>query len=487
MATYTASLNAANGTNIGNYTADSGQTHSTNGSGLFHNNRLYWEDSTTKFSQVESFTSDSEYTLTLNARCITDANYIGMFASATVFTDTPFQGYLIRCAPSRTIELYKYTGGGAALLGSYVHGVANATDLAPIKLKASATQLIVEYNGSDVITTSDTSYRAGNLYYWGFGDGATTTGYHLDSVSYVQGVPSVVPPVIDTPAYTNVTATNIDVTFNTDDPTGTAYVLLSANKNETDDQHIKDSATHSQAVSGSGAQTVSIADTDGLKDGLIGYAHIVHENANGLSNIISTTLFTIPSLSNTYDSGSYGLSLTATAPDSSTDSDTGTLLVNPVVPAGTLTLTGQAPEPKLFKIVKPGEGAITLAGQTPNLTRINRITIPTGTLTQTGQAPTVQTTITTTIEPPAGALTLTGYAPTPVEGISTVIEPPEGTLTLTGQVPAFTIYPAGDVVINADVGTLSFTGLTPRVITSLQNPARHRMTIATEDRKMVVK
>ena len=330
MANFNDTFTAANGTLLDARNSDSGDSYSSTPGAKIFDNHLYYDNTATKYAIVSGFTGDNEFTIDINSKCVTDSDYIGVAFSATIFSDSLFNGYLIRLAPSRTIQLYRFSGGSPTLLGDYIHGVADGNPLALLKVTVTGAGIVVNYGGTDVITSGDGTYRTGGLAMWGFGAVTTTTGYHMNDVTYTVGVASGNPPVIDTVTTTAITSTNVDVGFNTDDPTGTAYVYLSANETEPTDQHIVDESIKSQAIVASGAITIPVTALDGLKDGANYYAHVVHENVAGLSNILSSALFSIPTLSTSYTGGAHTLSGTVTAQDDTTDTDTGTLTV-PIV------------------------------------------------------------------------------------------------------------------------------------------------------------
>lgn len=117
--------------------------------------------------------------------------------------------------------------------------------------------------------------------------------------------------------------------------------------------------------------------------------------------------------------------------------------------AAALTLTGQAPTVAITVSITPQVGAAALTGQNPMLA----LGVPTaqGTATLTGQAPALATTLAATV----GSIALTGAAPTLAVTVS--VAPQVGAATLTGQSPTLAFR------VQATAGAATVTGAAPTV------------------------
>lgn len=123
------------------------------------------------------------------------------------------------------------------------------------------------------------------------------------------------------------------------------------------------------------------------------------------------------------------------------------------VPAGSLTLTGFAPQ--IPTVIAVPLGTLSLSAFAPQIP--STIAVPAGNLTLTGQAPTIPTTIAV----PAGSLTLTGLVPTITAAIT--INVPAGALTLTGYPP---LVQGNANIIDVPAGSLSLSAFAPTVVTT---------------------
>lgn len=155
---------------------------------------------------------------------------------------------------------------------------------------------------------------------------------------------------------------------------------------------------------------------------------------------------------------------------------------NPVdveVPVGALNLTGFVPTALAPETVDVPTGSLSLTGLEPTVIAPNTVDVPTGSLTLTGFNPAVIAP--EAVDVPAGSLLLNGFAPAVIAGSTvdipagemdltgfdpTVIAPnnievPTGSLLLNGFAP---IVDLGDVEILVGTGTLTLTGFTPKVI-----------------------
>ena len=128
------------------------------------------------------------------------------------------------------------------------------------------------------------------------------------------------------------------------------------------------------------------------------------------------------------------------------------------VPAGAITLAGQAPNVGTGNIVTaPAATAISLAGQTPSVGVGTIVTAPSPTaITLAGQTPVVGTGI--DLDVPTGAITLAGQAPNVGTGV--IVASPAGTITLAGQVPA---VGTGVVVTGPTPATITLAGNAPTI------------------------
>lgn len=143
----------------------------------------------------------------------------------------------------------------------------------------------------------------------------------------------------------------------------------------------------------------------------------------------------IGATAHTWDSAGFG-----TAGDTAPTSAGGGVTV--AVPAGSLTLTGNAP--------------------TVTATANKLIAVPAGALTLTGFAPTVVTPRTVAV--PAGALTLTAFAPTVRVGADKIVSVPTGSLSLTALAP--TVTTTANVSVSVPAAALTLTGYAPTVLAS---------------------
>jgi hypothetical protein len=157
------------------------------------------------------------------------------------------------------------------------------------------------------------------------------------------------------------------------------------------------------------------------------------------------------------------LSLTGFAP-TVTASDHQTV----AVPAGSLTLTANAPTIVVseHQTIAVPAGTLSLTGIAPTIavTDHQTIEVPAGTLSLTGLAPTIAVTAHQYIAVPAGSLTLTGFAPTIQNGANLIIDVPAGAITMTGLAP--TINVTAHQYIDVPAGALSLTGFAPTVTAS---------------------
>lgn len=130
--------------------------------------------------------------------------------------------------------------------------------------------------------------------------------------------------------------------------------------------------------------------------------------------------------------------------------DETTFAITISVPAGSLVLTGQAPQPQFQFVFAIPAGTLELVGRTPALVGEGAITLPTGSLIFGGQAPSLRLDLTVAI--PAGGVTWSGVAPVPGEGFRLSVS--AGAITLTGQAPAVRF----DFQIPVPSGALTFSG-----------------------------
>ncbi len=123
--------------------------------------------------------------------------------------------------------------------------------------------------------------------------------------------------------------------------------------------------------------------------------------------------------------------------------------VSLTIPAGSLTLTGQAPSLRQNALKAPPAGSLTLTGQT------HALRPPVGSLVLTGLVPTLiqAGVINLNITTPSGTLTLTGFLG------RNVVSPATGTLTLTGAAP--TVVAVGSRTITPPAGSLVLASPTP--------------------------
>lgn len=127
------------------------------------------------------------------------------------------------------------------------------------------------------------------------------------------------------------------------------------------------------------------------------------------------------------------------------------------VPAGSLTLTGNAPTVVNPVALAMPVGALTLTGFAPTVVTNVTVPVPAGALTLTGFAPTVVTNRTVSV--PAGTLTLTALTPAVVTNVGVAV--PAGVLTLTGYEPSVLL---GDQqIVQVPAGELALTGFAPDV------------------------
>lgn len=118
--------------------------------------------------------------------------------------------------------------------------------------------------------------------------------------------------------------------------------------------------------------------------------------------------------------------------------------------AGALTLAGQTPALIRIDVLRPTTGALALSGQFPVLGSLGAITVQSGALALAGQQATVIVPV--FITPAAGALALAGQAPQVSQQI--LCMPSSGALALSGIAPIEIRYDT----IRPDTGALVFTG-----------------------------
>ena len=329
MATYNDNFTDTNGTLIHNHTSDSGDSYGTNSGLEIQSNRLVCTDATTRLTQVTGFTSDSEYTIDLDYYKYTNAGTLGIvFGNSTVTTDVS-DGYNLRIHTTGKIQLYTFSSGFPTLLGEHNPLESDGTQLDTIRLKVSATDITVDYGATtDVITSSNTAHtRAGPLYIRAIVAATSSTGHHLDAITYQQGIPATSAPTLSGQSVTGVTTTNATVNYTTDVSGDTRYLLFDSVKNQSSAANVKALATISEATTGTGALSRNYTASEGLKDGRKYFAHIAQENTVGLSNLLDTDIFTIPTLSTLYLTDTYAITGGATAPNGDTDTGAGTLTV----------------------------------------------------------------------------------------------------------------------------------------------------------------
>lgn len=132
------------------------------------------------------------------------------------------------------------------------------------------------------------------------------------------------------------------------------------------------------------------------------------------------------------------------------------------VPLATMTLTGYAPVVATNNSVAVPAGSLTLTGYAPDVRQGINIAVPAGELTLTANAPTVAVSDNQSVAVPAGSLSITGYAPGVSISDNHLIDVPAGSLTLTGIAPV--VEAGGPRVIDVPLGVLSITVYAPRVV-----------------------
>lgn len=184
---YNDTFTAANGTTIGDHTADSGQSYSANTGYKIHNNRLYSDNITNNYTQVQGFTTSLDgFTITMSLRKLTDAGNMGI-----TFGDTTGgqSGYLVRASNGQKIQFYSITFGPTFnLLDEHVFSIADDTDMVVKIVAGDSTSIYLD----DVLIMTEVTSNPniqGNLFVRQNLAISTTTGYHLDSLSYAPETP----------------------------------------------------------------------------------------------------------------------------------------------------------------------------------------------------------------------------------------------------------------------------------------------------------
>lgn len=337
---YTDNFTDTNGTLIHNHTADTGQSYSTNTGMEIQSNRVLFTNTTTKIAKIESMTLATDYTIELDLYKHTNAGNIGINFGVTTSTATDVgYGIYFRVLSNGDLSLVRVNQFGSFALWTWNPGVADNTALSTVKLEVTTgggtgRGIRVFYGGVEQHFNESTVSAGDSLYIRSFTAVTSTTGHHITRLEYNDTIPpppSNAIPVLTLPTVSGITATNVDVGFDTDQTDGTAYVLFNNNASAPAAATVVSDGQVSDTIVGSGVKSISWTDALGLDEGRNYFAHIVHNNSFGNSNVLTTDIFAIPTLSNTYLQGSYTLAGGATAPDSSTDSDTGTLDVTPLV------------------------------------------------------------------------------------------------------------------------------------------------------------
>jgi hypothetical protein len=135
------------------------------------------------------------------------------------------------------------------------------------------------------------------------------------------------------------------------------------------------------------------------------------------------------------------------------------------VPAGSLSITGQAPVVTAGdnQLVTVPAGSITITGQVPvwSASDNQTVTVPVGAIAFSGLAPTVTATDNKTVDVPVGALTITGLVPAVTGGQGLTLIPPTGSIVLTGQIPSVSV--TDHKVVDVPVGSVVVTGFVPTI------------------------
>jgi hypothetical protein len=112
------------------------------------------------------------------------------------------------------------------------------------------------------------------------------------------------------------------------------------------------------------------------------------------------------------------------------------------------------------ELVIPPAGSMSMTGQAPTATIVTYVDVPVGSMSMTGQAPTATATENVWVDVPVGSMSLTGYAPS-LSGFEEIVTPPAGAMSLTGFAPTALI---GDNTVIVPVGSMSLTGYAPTVV-----------------------
>ena len=428
------------GTLIHNHTPDtSGNSYGTNAGMIIRSNRLAHESGTVRTSLINGVTVGSQYTIELDYYKFTNAGDLGvLFGNPTISGGDLGNGYLLRVSSTGVIELY-FKVISFVLRGSYDPAESDGTALSQIKLTVDTTapNIKVYYGGTEIIDYSPASMNSGgSIYLRGLGGATSSTGHHLDTLRIADGIPATAAPIISNQTATGITSTNVTVGYDTDQGEDNAYYLFDSVLSRSVGQYIKDNYTQTQAITATGTITESYTGAEGLKDGRKYFAHVVQENSFGFSNILSSDLFTIPTISNTYDEGVYSLTGGAAAPNGDSDTDTATLNVIDISPvAVSVTFTGQTST--FVRWIPTEPASIGFTGQVPEL--VTGLTVNAGDTDFAGQIPVLSGIDTVTISVPSGDLTLSGQIPVMTIGTTTFLSVPNGTLNLTNGTPTLEI------------------------------------------------
>lgn len=372
---YTGNFTNANGTLIHNHTADTGQAYSTNTGFEIQSNRLVATDTTTKITKVEGMVLGANYMIELDLYKFTNAGNIGISFGVTNVTATDVvHGYFFRVLSNGDLSLVIVTQFGAFTQWTWNPSAANNSALSTIRLEVTTgggtgKGIRIFYGGVEQHFQETTVQPGDHLYIRSWEGVTATTGHHIDRLEYNDELP---PPPSDAianlsnPTVTVNSATSVTIGADTDQTDGTLYVQFNFDRSGNSPQHVKDNANTSVTVAGAGTFTVDYTGADGLIAGRKYFAHIVHENSFGISDVLDTEIFTVPHLSQTYGLGTYNITGTAFFPSGNDITDTATLLVEEIAPtSASIVFSGLAPEPEYE--AEPIASSLAISGLTPVL------------------------------------------------------------------------------------------------------------------------
>jgi hypothetical protein len=219
-----------------------------------------------------------------------------------------YSGTVIRIASSEQRRLYKRVSGSPTTISSTNETISSGV-WRWVRLRCNGTTIQTKHwldsesePGSWTYSVTDSSLSASG---WaGLIHGAITTvvvenDAYVDIFGYGTGgdtaptTGTVTEPTLSAPVGTATGATTATVGATTDRESGTLYVSVTTSATPPSSSDIKAGTgaafADDQAITSAGAKTF---DATGLTDGVTYYAHLIHNNSAGDSNIVTSSGFT---------------------------------------------------------------------------------------------------------------------------------------------------------------------------------------------------